>query len=537
MSKRVEKREVQVSERRRFRLGPRSHRGLFGYLTGVQAGVGGLGALLAIGLLASGRSVVTLILALLVAAGSLSAAFWPVANLTVAEWVPRIALFAVGGVRGEHAWRSPAAGMGVLLDRDGADHPEALPPVLGDLEILAVKRPGGVVGMVYDRRANTLCAVLQVRLRAFGLLGDEDQDGRLEAFAVLQDELARSGSEVQRLVLLKRTVPRRTNELAEYVQAERKHPLESAPVRSMLEVIDAGADLAQEHELFVVVQLAGVPRRQRGARGGVAGAVARRVGMQRPRRGGRRVVEGELRRRAGVQAAEALDVVARRLADAEIAVESVDGALTPRALGRVIKDSFDPFGRVLRDRLDLIAPEGAGMPPEHAWPDSTDHYLDRYRCDSADHVTWHIKEWPRVPVTAGFLAPLTLGCEVPVMTIAVVMEPIPAVRAMRDASKRRVSDRVSAETRRKAQQITTSEQVDREEQSDRGEREVTSGYSSWRYEAYVSASVPVGDEDALDDAVDQVESACTRSHLLPRRMYGQQERAFTYTLPLARGLR
>jgi hypothetical protein len=123
------------------------------------------------------------------------------------------------------------------------------------------------------------------------------------------------------------------------------------------------------------------------------------------------------------------------------------------------------------------------------------------------------------------------------MTIAVVMEPIPAVRAMRDASKRRVSDRVSAETRRKAQQITTSEQVDREEQSDRGEREVTSGYSSWRYEAYVSASVPVGDEDALDDAVDQVESACTRSHLLPRRMYGQQERAFTYTLPLARGLR
>ncbi len=310
---------------------------------------------------------------------------------------------------------------------------------------------------------------------------------------------------------------------------------------TLLEVIDAGAELAQEHELFIVVQLAGVPRRRRRhvCRGAgereLRGAVPRVRGRARRSRD---VAEADdLRRRAGLQAADALDVVARRLQDAEIAVKSVDGALTPGGLARVIKDSFDPFGRVLRDRLDLLAPERGGTRPEHAWPDGTDHYLDRYRSDSADHVTWWIKQWPRVPVTAGFLAPLTLGCEVPVMTIAVVMEPVPAVRAMRDASARRVSDRVSAETRRKAGQITTSEQVDRQEQGERIERELASGLSSWRYEAYVSASVPAGDEDALDDAVDQIESACTRSHLLPVRMYGQQERAFTYTLPLARGLR
>jgi hypothetical protein len=505
--------------RRRYRLGPRAHRGLFGYISGVQAGVAGGGAMVAIGLLASGRSPVTLALALLVFAACAAAAFWPVANLTVAQWAPRIAVFLVGRVRGEHSWRSPAVGMGVIAgpNGDGPDHPEALPPVLGDLEIIGVKRAGGELGMVYNRAENTLCAVLQVKLRAFGLLGDEDQDRRLESFGDLTDDLARAGSQVQRLVLLKRTAPRKTNELVRYVEQERKHPLDSSPVRSLLQVIEQGAELAQEHELFVVVQMPGVPRRRRKSRRGVP--------------------ESEQRRQAGIVAADALDLVARRLQDAEIAVKSVDGALTPAALARMIKDSCDPFGRVLRDRLDLVAPECGGIGPEHAWPDSTDDYRDRYRSDSADHVTWWIKQWPRVPVTAGFMMPLTLQCETPMMTIAIVMEPIPAVRAMRDASARRVSDRVSAETRRKAGQITTSDHVDRQEQGDRIERELASGFSSWRYEAYVSASVPAGDEDALDDAVDQVESACVRSHLLPVRMFGQQDRAFTYTLPLGRGLR
>ena len=72
--------------------------------------------------------------------------------------------------------------------------------------------------MLFDRRERTLCAVLQVRLRAFGLLGDGDQERRLAAFGALQNDLARDGSRVQRIMLLKRTVPRKTNELVTYLR-------------------------------------------------------------------------------------------------------------------------------------------------------------------------------------------------------------------------------------------------------------------------------------------------------------------------------
>jgi len=203
----------------------------------------------------------------------------------------------------------------------------------------------------------------------------------------------------------------------------------------------------------------------------------------------------------------------------------------------MVKDSFDPFGRLLRDRHDLVAAESAGLHPAHAWPTSTHDFRDRYRADSADHIVWHVQEWPKVPVTAGFLQPLTLRPDLPVNTIAIVMEPIPTQQAMREAERRRVSDEAAAQTRAKMRQIETSQHRARAEQGDREEREIASGYSSWRWEAYICASMPAGDEDAVDHAVSQIESACTRSFLLPTRLYGQQEHAFTWCLPLCRGLK
>ena len=108
---------------------------------------------------------------------------------------------------------------------------------------------------------------------------------------------------------------------------------------------------------------------------------------------------------------------------------------------------------------------------------------------------------------------------------------------MREAERRRVSDEAAAQTRAKMRQIETSQHRARAEQGDREEREIASGYSSWRWEAYICASMPAGDEDAVDHAVSQIESACTRSFLLPTRLYGEQERAFTWCLPLCRGLK
>jgi hypothetical protein len=503
-------------QRQTFRLGPRSTRGLFGYITATQGIAAGGAAVIAIGLLAGSHSVLALVVAILIAVAGVAVAFWPVANRTVAQWAPVHLAYAVRALSGAVRWSSPAVGQGVTVDeRGGLRYPIALPSVLAGVEIISVRRPGGEVGLIFDRRQRTLCAVLQIRLRAFGLLGDRDQERRLAAFGELQNDLARDGSPVQRIMLLKRTVPRKTNELVTYLKQHCER-MDSASVRAMFEVIDRSAELSREHEVFFVVQMPAV-RMSRSAR--------------------RRMSEAEQRDRAGAEAVEQLEGIARHLQAAEIAIKSVDGALTPRALARMVKDSFDPFGRLLRDRRDLLAPEQAGLDAAHAWPISTHDFRDRYRADSADHIVWQIQEWPKVPVTAGFLAPLTLRPDLPVHTIAIVMEPIPARQAMREAERRRVSDEAAAQTRAKMRQIETSEHRARSEQGDREEREIAGGLSSWRWEAYICASVPAGDEDAIEGAVGQMESACTRSFLLPTRLYGEQERAFSWCLPLCRGLR
>lgn len=504
-------------QRQTYRLGPRSTRGLFGYITAIQAVTVGGGAIAAIGLLASSHSVLVLIAAAAIAVAGVLAAFWPVANRTVAQWAPVHLGYAVRAAIGALRWNSPAVGAGVRLDERGElQYPRALPAPLRGVEIIGARRPGGEVGLVFDRGARTLCAVLRVRLRSFGLLSDADQERRLASFGALQNELASEGSPVQRLMLIKRTVPRNSNELAAYLNEQSGGRINSPSVRAMFEVIEEGDELAREHEVFVVVQLPA-------------------AGMTRSVR--RRLSEAEQRDHAGAEAAAQLDAIARHLEASEITIKSVDGALTPRALARMIKDSFDPFGRLLRDRRDLFAPASAGLHPSHAWPVSTTDFRDRYRADSADHIVWHIQEWPKVPVTAGFMQPLTLRPDLPVHTIAIVMEPIPTGRAMREAERRRVSDEAATQTRAKMRQIETSEHRARAEQGDREEREIAAGLSSWRWEAYICASAPAGDEDQIDHAVRQIESACTRSFMLPTRLYGEQERAFTWCLPLCRGLR
>ncbi len=61
------------------------------------------------------------------------------------------------------------------------------------------------------------------------------------------------------------------------------------------------------------------------------------------------------------------------------------------------------------------------------------------------------------------------------------------------------------------------------------------GHASYRFTAYVTVSAAGIDE--LEAACAEVEQAAGRSHLGLERLVGQQELAFTYTLPLCEGLR
>jgi hypothetical protein len=69
----------------------------------------------------------------------------------------------------------------------------------------------------------------------------------------------------------------------------------------------------------------------------------------------------------------------------------------------------------------------------------------------------------------------------------------------------------------------------------RREEELADGHAAVRFAGYVTVSART--LDALDHDCSEIEHAAQMARLELLRLYGQQEEAFTYTLPLCRGLR
>jgi hypothetical protein len=61
------------------------------------------------------------------------------------------------------------------------------------------------------------------------------------------------------------------------------------------------------------------------------------------------------------------------------------------------------------------------------------------------------------------------------------------------------------------------------------------GYADFRFAGYVTVTAATADE--LEEACAEVRLAAQQSNLEIRRLAGEQDLAFTYTLPLGRGLR
>ena len=68
----------------------------------------------------------------------------------------------------------------------------------------------------------------------------------------------------------------------------------------------------------------------------------------------------------------------------------------------------------------------------------------------------------------------------------------------------------------------------------RREAELADGHASFRFSGYITASAPT--EEELVTACEAVQHAASQARLVVRRLYGDQARAYTCTLPLARGL-
>jgi hypothetical protein len=68
----------------------------------------------------------------------------------------------------------------------------------------------------------------------------------------------------------------------------------------------------------------------------------------------------------------------------------------------------------------------------------------------------------------------------------------------------------------------------------RRESELAEGHAEYRFSGYVT--VTAGDRESLEAACVETQPAAHGARLELQRLYGRQAEAYTWTLPLARGL-
>ena len=500
--------------RARFTFGPLEQRGLVGSLRATQTAILGGALVVGVVVLAARRNAVGMLMAVVIATAALLLVFFKVRGRTVEAWAPVITRYVARRVTGRVRYRSAAPMAGLLLRLNGAvEAAMSLPEELGDVELVAAPvDPTGTaaIGVVKDRRGQTFTATLGVRVRNFALLSDPEQERRLAAYGTVLAGLARDDSTIRRVGWVERTVPNDGDDVAAYLQQARDPALAlwSGPVTSYIELIESAADVTQDHELFVSLQLDGWRAR----------AEARKLG------GGD---EGMLR-----LVVREVELFARRLEGAGV---QVLWALPPRTLAKAIRDGYDPFGRSSRARAGALDPARNGTPTELAGPQARDTTWSTLGTDSAVHVTYWISEWPRIDVGAVFLQPLLMQTTA-VRTVAMVMDAIAPSKAISEIEQARTTDIADETTRQRLGQVTTARQTQKAHATARREQEIADGHAELRYAAYVTVSARADDPEGLDRACAEVEHAAQQCRLRLERLYGEQDYAFTFGLPLCRGL-
>jgi len=496
------------SDRVTYRFGPLERRGLLGPVRAGQAAVLAAGGLAAIAVLDRAPTAAGAVTATLVFGLSAALAIVPVGRRTAEEWIPVVAAFALGALRRRTTFRSGAPGRGSLargirsrmpvLDRPIPDPPPSLRGVRID-EASHRDRPVGILTSERGRRA---VAVLACRVIAFSLLDPAAQERRLGRWGLVLSGAA--GTPIRRLQWVERSVPAQGDELARWVGSERDPavPLRGTPmIDSYLELIATTARVTQEHEILVSVEVDSHRVRERGA-----DAVARAL------------IEQTERVAQGLEAAEV----------------SVLGALTPSQLARALRTAFDPYARSELAAFETPDPREAMLAEAGAWPLGVREAWDHYRSDGAVHATYWIGGWPRVEVSPMFMDAL-LGRSSAVRTVAVTFEPLSPDRSTREVEAAITRDRADRELRHRFGQSETARQRQAEEATARREAELAAGHGEVRLAGFVT--VTGRDPDDLRRACAEVHEHAARARLELHRMYGQQSDAFTFTLPLCRGLR
>ena len=505
---------MSASEYRRYRFGPVERRGLIGSLRATQVILIAASLTLGVVLMRTLSSATGIVSAFALALLAVAVCFWPVSGRSAQAWLPIVGRHTARRAFGCHVRRSPAPRAGARAAADGRPEPFATLPDIGrDLELLAAPFRGETVGVFKDRRTRSYTATLAVRVTSFGLLDRAEQEARQAGWGGVLAGLAREGSPVSRIQWVERTVPADGDEIGRYLGeawARDAVPLDSLAMQSYLELTSSAPAVTRDHELFVCLQIN-----------------AKRAWRQIKRTGGRQGVDAGA---CSVLLRE-LEALAERLTAADVRVV---GALRPGMLAVALRVAFDPWSRPGLSRLAAADPDRDGIDEAAAWPLGAETSWGAYRTDGAYHASYWIASWPRVDVGAAFLSPLLLHTQM-VRAIAVTIEPISPLKAIREVEAARTSDEADRELRGRMGFLETARRRRQTEAVARREEELADGHAACRFAGYVTVSARTHEE--LEHDCSEIEHAAQMARLELLRLYGQQEEALTYTLPLCRGLR
>jgi hypothetical protein len=489
-------------ERLTYRFGPLERRGILGPVRAGQAAVLAVAAAVAIAIVDASPDATGALAALLLFGSALAIAVAPVARRTVADWAPVVAAYAFRRLTGAARFRSRAPAGGHRWRRSLSPPAPEPPRALGGVRIIDAEYRERPIGVLSEQSGRRLSAVLACRVMAFSLLDPEAQGRRLMRWGLVLAGAA--NTPIRRLQWVERTAPAQGDELVRWLHGERDPavPLRGTPmIESYLELIGSTAKVTQEHEILLAVQVE-----------------ARRV-----RGRGRQVVVDAL--------IEQTERVAQGLEAAEVRVL---GALTSGQLARALRTAFDPYARAELATLETADGGRDGLAETNAWPLGTKERWDHYQTDGALHATYWIGAWPRMDVSPMFMDAL-LGRSSAVRSIAVSFDPIPPERSTREVEAAITRDRADRELRHRFGQSETARQRQVQEATARREAELAAGHGEVRFAGFVTVSGR--DTDDLRRACAEIHEHAARARLELHRMYGQQAEAFTFTLPLCRGLR
>ena len=490
-----------------YTFGPLERRGILGPIGLGQAAGLSLATLIAIVAIDLSPSAAGVMIAIAAFTTGAAGVFAPLAGRTAQEWSPIVTIFAWRRISGRARFGSPAPRHGMLARRrvsgrgtELGDPVAITPSALHGVRIVEAAYRDRPIGALAERSGRRLTAVLACRAAAFSLLDPEAQERRLARWGLVLSGAASSA--VKRIQWIERTAPAQGDELARWVHAERDPsvPLRGTPlIDSYLELIGTTARVTQEHEILLAVQIDA-----RSVRGDGEAAI-------------RTLIEESERIANGLEAAEV----------------TVLGALTAGQLARALRTAFDPYARAELAALETADPERDGLASVNAWPLGAREGWDHYQADGALHATYWIGAWPRVDVSPMFMDAL-LGRSSIVRTVAVTFEPIAPGRSTREIEAAITQDQADRELRRRFGQSETARQRQARDATVRRESELAAGHGEVRFSGFVTVSGR--DAEELRRAGAQITEHAARARLELHRMYGQQAEAFTFTLPLCRGL-